>query len=46
MQIYKESKTRRKERIANISCLRTKVIESKKLYNRNKVKQNLRKNTD
>ena len=46
MQLYKESETRRNERIQNIKRLRTQVVESKKIYNRNKVKQNLRKNND
>ena len=43
MQKYKESETRRKQRIENIKCLRTRVVESKKTYNRNKIKQELRR---
>lgn len=43
MQNYKESETRRKERIANIKYLRTRVVESKKVYNRKKIKNQLRK---
>ena len=38
-----ESNTRRQERIANHARLSTKVIQSKKIYNRNKSKQKLRK---
>lgn len=43
MQTYKESENRRKERIHSISSLRTRVIESKKSYNRNKIKDSIRK---
>lgn len=43
MQTYKESEARRKERIANSQSLRTKVVESKKLYNRKKIKAEVRK---
>ena len=43
MQKYKESETRRKQRIEHIKCLRTRVVESKKTYNRNKIKQELRR---
>lgn len=41
MQKIKESETRRKERIQNLGSLRTRVVESKKLYNRKKIKQAL-----
>ena len=40
MQIksYKESEKRRKARIENVQCLRTRIVESKKIYNRKKIK--------
>ena len=41
MQSYKESEKRRKERIQNAQFLRTRVVESKKLYNRKKLKNRL-----
>lgn len=43
MQTYKESETRRKERIQAIGSLRTRVVESKKTYNRKKIKDSIRK---
>lgn len=43
MKQYVESAQRRQERIANHARLSTKVIQSKKVYNRNKSKQKLRK---
>lgn len=43
MQTYKESETRRKERIQSMGSLRTRVVESKKTYNRNKIKDSIRK---
>ena len=46
MQGYKESETRRKERMQNIKYLRTRVVESKKIYNRKKAKDALRKNKE
>lgn len=40
MQInsYKESEKRRAERIQNLGSLKTRVVKSKKLYNRKKLK--------
>ena len=38
-----ESQKRRKERMNNITFLRTRVVESKKLYNRKRLKQALSK---
>ncbi len=45
MQIksYKESEKRRAERIQSLGSLRTRVVESKKKYNRKKLKQQLNK---
>lgn len=43
MKKYVESAQRRQERIANHARLSTKVIQSKKVYDRNKSKQKLRK---
>ena len=43
MKKYVESAQRRQERIANYARLSTKTVESKKVYNRNKAKQKLRK---
>jgi len=43
MKQYVESTQRRQERIANHARLSTKVIQSKKIYDRNKSKQKLRK---
>lgn len=42
----KESETRRKERLAHAASLRTRVVESKKKYNRKKAKAELRKEQD
>ena len=39
----KESKERRKERVRNSASLRTRIVESKKLYNRKKEKAKVRK---
>ena len=41
MQKSQESSKRRAERMEKITYLRTRVVESKKVYNRNKVKQKL-----
>ncbi|MBO5711561.1 MAG: hypothetical protein J6R47_01870 [Acholeplasmatales bacterium] len=38
-----ESQKRRKERMENITFLRTRVVESKKIYSRKKIKQELSK---
>ena len=46
MQSYKESETRRKERMQNIKRLRTQVVESKKKYNRKRYKDSMRKNKE
>lgn len=46
MQSYKESEIRRSERIQNIKRLRTQVVESKKVYNRKRNKDSLRKNKE
>lgn len=46
MQSYKESETRRNERMQNIQRLRTQVVESKKLYNRKRDKDSMRKNKE
>lgn len=43
MKKYVESAQRRQERIANHARLSTKVIQSKKVYDRNKSKQKMRK---
>ena len=42
----KESKERRKERIQNSAFLRTRVVESKKKYNRKKEKAQMRRSTE
>lgn len=46
MQSYKESETRRNERMQNIKRLRTQIVESKKLYNRKRDKDSMRKNKE
>ena len=46
MQSYKESETRRNERMQNIKCLRTQVVESKKTYSRKRAKDSMRKNKE
>ena len=38
-----ESQKRRKERMDNITFLRTRIVESKKIYNKKKIKQELSK---
>lgn len=43
MQKYQESQKRREERMENIKFLRTRVVESKKLYDRKKIKQKMLK---
>ena len=43
MQKSQESQKRRKERMENITFLRTRVVESKKRYNRKKIKQEMNK---
>ena len=43
---YKESETRRNERMQNLKRLRTQVVESKKVYNRKRDKDSLRKNKE
>ena len=43
MQKSQESQQRRKERMENITFLRTRVVESKKKYNRKKIKQEMNK---
>ena len=43
MQKYQESQKRRKERMEKIAFLRTRVVESKKLYDRKKIKQKMLK---
>ena len=43
MKQYVESAQRRQERIANHARLSTKVIQSKKVYNRKQEKQKIRK---
>lgn len=43
MQKSQESQKRRKERMENITFLRTRVVESKKKYNRKKIKQEMNK---
>ena len=42
----KESKARRAERVRNASSLRTRVVESKKVYNRKKAKAQMRRDND
>ena len=39
----KESKERRKERVQNSAMLRTRVVESKKKYNRKREKAQMRR---
>ena len=43
MQQYQESEARRKARLEAAACLRTKIVESKKLYNRKRIKNLLKK---
>ena len=43
MQKSQESQKRRKERMENITFLRTRVVESKKKYTRKKIKQEMNK---
>lgn len=43
MQKSQESQKRREERMQNIAFLRTRVVESKKKYNRKKLKQQFNK---
>lgn len=43
MNKSQESDARRKARLEKIKCLRTHVVESKKLYNRKKVKAAIHK---
>lgn len=43
MQKYQESEARRKARLEAAACLRTKIVESKKKYNRKKLKMLLNK---
>ena len=43
MQKSQESQKRREERMQNIVYLRTRVVESKKKYNRKKIKQQITK---
>lgn len=42
----KESKERRKERVRNSASLRTRVIESKKKYNRKRDKAQMRRSME
>ena len=42
----KESQARRKERVQNAAFLRTKVVESKKKYNRKKDKAQMRRSME
>ena len=42
----KESQARRKERIQNAAFLRTRVVESKKKYNRKRDKAQLRRSME
>ena len=42
----KESQARRKERIQNAAFLRTRVIESKKKYNRKRDKAQMRRDQE
>ena len=42
----KESKERRKERIQNSAFLRTRVVESKKKYNRKRDKAQMRRSME
>lgn len=43
MQKFQESQQRRKQRMENITFLRTRVVENKKKYNRKKIKQEMNK---
>lgn len=43
MQKSQESQKRREERMQKITFLRTRIVESKKKYNRKKIKQQLAK---
>ena len=42
----KESKERRKERVRNSASLRTRVVESKKKYNRKRDKAQMRRSME
>jgi hypothetical protein len=42
----KESKERRKERVRNSAFLRTRVVESKKKYNRKRDKAQMRRSIE
>ena len=44
--IAKESQARRKERVQNAAFLRTRVIESKKKYNRKRDKTQMRRSME
>ena len=44
--IAKESQARRKERVQNAAFLRTRVVESKKKYNRKRDKAQLRRSME
>ena len=43
-KVIKESSARRKERLQFATRLTTKVVQSKKVYNRNKIKRNKESN--
>lgn len=42
----KESKARRAERIRNSASMRTRIVESKKAYNRKKAKAQMRRDNE
>ena len=44
--IAKESQARRKERVQNAAFLRTRVVESKKKYNRKRDKAQMRRSIE
>jgi hypothetical protein len=44
--IAKESQARRKERVKNAAFLRTRVVESKKKYNRKRDKAQIRRSME
>ena len=44
--VAKESQARRKERVQNAAFLRTRVVESKKKYNRKKEKAQMRRSME
>ena len=44
--IVKESQARRKERVQNAAFLRTRVVESKKKYNRKRDKAQMRRDQE